>query len=81
MTCLKLGLLGVFEMRGAADRPIAVSAKKSRGLLAILALSPSVPREKLANLLWSERGDAQARSSLRQTLASLRRDLGPVHEF
>jgi TolB-like protein len=80
MTCLKLGLLGVFEMRGAADRPIAVSAKKSRGLLAILALSPSVPREKLANLLWSERGDAQARSSLRQTLASLRRDLGPVHE-
>ncbi len=80
MTCLKLGLLGVFEMRGAADRPIAVSARKSRGLLAVLALSPSVPREKLASLLWSERGDAQARSSLRQALASLRRDLGLAHE-
>ena len=80
MTCLKLGLLGVFEMRGAADRPIAVSAKKGRGLLAVLALSHSVPREKLASLLWSERGDAQARSSLRQALASLRRDLGLAHE-
>jgi TolB-like protein len=80
MISLKLGLLGAFEMRSQSDDPIAITAKKGRGMLAVLALSPSVPREKLANLLWSDRGDAQARSSLRQTLASLRRDLGSTHE-
>jgi TolB-like protein len=79
MASLKLGLLGSFEVRDRADRPVVISAKKSRGLLALLAFSPSIPRERLANLLWSDRGDAQARSSLRQTLASLRKDLGPVH--
>ncbi len=80
MTGLKLGLLGAFEVRGEAGRPLAISAKKGRALLAVLALSPPVTREKLANLLWSDRGDAQSRSSLRQALASLRRDLGPAHE-
>ena len=79
MASLNLGLLGSFEVRDKADQPVAISAKKSRGLLALLAFSPSLPRERLANLLWSDRGDAQARSSLRQTLASLRKDLGPVH--
>ncbi|WP_119272036.1 BTAD domain-containing putative transcriptional regulator [Taklimakanibacter deserti] len=79
MASLKLGLLGSFEVRDRADLPVVISAKKSRGLLALLAFSPSIPRERLANLLWSDRGDAQARSSLRQALASLRKDLGPVY--
>src|SRR5262249_15899767 len=47
-------------------------------LMACLALSPGKPwpREKLMALLWSDRGEEQARASLRQALAELRRALG-----
>ncbi len=63
-----------------ADREIVISARKGRALLAILAISPSgsVSREKLAALLWSDRGEDQARSSLRQTLTVLRKELGAL---
>ena len=49
-----------------------------RALLACLALSPGKPwpREKLMALLWSDRAEEQARASLRQALAELRRALG-----
>lgn len=33
-------------------------------------------RERLCGLLWSDRGEEQARASLRQTLAVLRKELG-----
>ncbi|MGD9537095.1 MAG: BTAD domain-containing putative transcriptional regulator [Alphaproteobacteria bacterium] len=44
----------------------------------MLSLAPngSVPRERLAGMLWSDRGDEQARHSLRQCLLSLRKELG-----
>ncbi len=47
-------------------------------LLAFLALRPGEvqPREKLASLLWSDRGDEQARHSLRDALSGLRNALG-----
>ena len=35
-------------------------------------------RDKLANLLWSDRDDKQARGSLRQTLTVLRKALEPT---
>jgi TolB-like protein len=49
-----------------------------RALVACLALSLGSPwpREKLLALLWSDRGEEQARASLRQALAELRRMLG-----
>ncbi len=49
-------------------------SRKSRALLAYLALSPDrcAGRERLIGLLWSDRGEDQARASLRQTLAELR---------
>lgn len=37
-----------------------------------------MPREYLAGLLWSDRGEIQARSSLRQALVALRRDLSAL---
>ena len=63
-----------------AGREIVISARKDRALLAELAVSPSgsVSREKLAALLWSDRGENQARSSLRQSLTVLRKELGPL---
>ena len=59
-------------------RKLSFRPRKGRALLAILAVSPSgaVSREKLAALLWSDRGEDQARSSLRQTLTVLRKELG-----
>ena len=60
-----------------AGRPVAVVAKKNRALLAALALAPActMPRQRIARLLWSDRDEAQARSSLRQALVALRKDL------
>jgi DNA-binding SARP family transcriptional activator len=47
--------------------------RKTRALIAHLALvGDAVSRERLAGLLWSERGEAQARASLRTALYDLR---------
>lgn len=80
MARLKLELLGGLQVFSASEprRPIAVTAKKVQALLAYLALQPgrAQPRAKVATLLWSESGEAQARASLRQALLVLRRTLG-----
>ena len=77
MASVELRLLGGFEARSAQGRSIDVPAQKNRALLAILALSPDAcqSREKLASLLWSDRGDRQARDSLKHSLTSLRHSL------
>jgi TolB-like protein/Tfp pilus assembly protein PilF len=77
----RLKLLGGFEARRVDGSTIKISAKKSRALLAYLALTGgrTHQRGKLADLLWSDRGDKQARDSLRQALAELRDALADVH--
>jgi DNA-binding SARP family transcriptional activator len=74
MAALRLTLFGGFEARGPRDQAIDVPAQKDRALLALLALSPGakLSREKLASLLWSDRGDRQARDSLKHALSRLR---------
>ena len=81
MTAFKLQLLGGFKAQNEAGLEIVIPARKGRALLAILAVSPSgaASREKLAALLWSDRGEDQARSSLRQTLTVLRKELGATN--
>jgi TolB-like protein/two-component SAPR family response regulator len=58
--------------------PVAIAAKKARALLGYLALreGSEVARGILTELLWGERGEGQARASLRQTLSELKRALG-----
>ncbi len=75
---IRLVLLGSFSLSGADDRAIVIATKKNRALLAILALSPGgqANRERLCGLLRGDRGEDQARSSLRQSLAVLRKELG-----
>ncbi len=74
---LNLALLGQFSAIGPAGTAVTVAAKKNRALLAVLALSPGMTatRERLAGLLWGDRPEEQARSSLRQSLAALRKEL------
>ena len=75
---LRLCLLGRFALCGRDGGDATPAARKVRALLACLALSPGAvwPREKLTALLWSDRGEEQARASLRVALAELRRALG-----
>jgi TolB-like protein/Tfp pilus assembly protein PilF len=79
MAAAELTLLGGFEVR-LAGRVVDLPGQKDRALLAILALSPGAvhSRDKLASLLWGERGDQQARDSLKHGLTRLRQCLQPV---
>ena len=74
---LRMRLLGSFDLRGPGDRPLKVTARKTRALLAFLALQDGAPqtRERLAALLWEDADAELARSSLRQALTALRRAL------
>jgi TolB-like protein/DNA-binding SARP family transcriptional activator len=70
----RLILVGPFRLVAADGTPVAIASRRGRGLLAYLALAPdhAASREKLCGLLWSDRGEAQARASLRQVLLELR---------
>lgn len=70
-----LGGLHLVEVRSGTD--MTPAKRKPRALLAYLSLEKvPVGRERLAALLWGDRGDEQARASLRQTLYELRSPLG-----
>jgi TolB-like protein/Tfp pilus assembly protein PilF len=77
MAHLHLRLLGDFAASGADGAPVFIAARKNRALLALLSLQPSgsLSRERIAALLWSDRGEEQARRSLRQALTVLRSEL------
>jgi len=71
-----LSLLGPVRLVGKAGEDLTPKARKTRAMLAIVALSRSpVSRAKLTELLWGDRGEEQAKASLRQALYELR-DLG-----
>ncbi len=78
MRALQLKLLGQFECSLGSDERITLSTRKAEVLLAFLALAPGLrhPRERLINLLWSDRGEDQARNSLRQALSAMKKALG-----
>jgi DNA-binding SARP family transcriptional activator/Flp pilus assembly protein TadD len=70
----QLRILGGFSLVGPDGGALALPTRKDRLLLAYLALSGGRPqdRSRLAGLLWGDRGETQARDSLRQSLAALR---------
>ena len=75
---LRLTLFGGFSLAGAEGAEVPLKSRKAKALLAYLARSPKMSRsrEEIMALLWSDRGKAQARASLRQALVRLRKDLG-----
>ena len=70
-----LGSMSLFDPTGA---PVDVPLRKARALLAVLALDAGRrhARERLAALLWGDRGDEQSRRSLSQGLFALRQAFG-----
>lgn len=70
---VRLRLIGQMEALTLDDRSVLPPGRKTRALLAIVALSAPRPvlRSRLAELLWSRRLEEQARASLRQEIHRL----------
>ena len=71
----RVNILGRFELRTPDGQEVALGARKSIALLALLAAAPAqrMSRDQVAGLLWENMPDAQARGNLRQLLAATRR--------
>ena len=78
MISLRLTMLGGFQIQDASGTGMDIPSTKAALILACLALRPGEPRtrEKLMALLWSDRGESQARASLRHAGWALRRAVG-----
>ena len=78
---VRLRLIGQMEAWTLTSRNVLPSGRKTRALLAILALSAprAVLRSRLAEMLWSRRPEEQARASLRQEIHRLIEALAPVN--
>jgi DNA-binding SARP family transcriptional activator/Flp pilus assembly protein TadD len=76
---LRLRLFGQMQAEDSSGQRVLPRSRKTRGVLAILALARSKPvlRTRLTGLLWSLRAKEQARASLRQSVHELQRALGP----
>ena len=74
---LSMRLIGPMRMANASGSSVNLRGRKSRAVLAFLALSPgAVPRETLAQHLWSSKHSDQGRSSLRQCVYEIQDALG-----
>lgn len=74
MEPLRLRLFGGFELCHATGEKITISGIKAKLLLAYLSLRPNErpSRDQLMALMWSGRGEEQARGSLRQAIWAIR---------
>lgn len=77
---LRITLLGRMDVRDVTGEALLPRSRKTRAVLAILAMEAPAPvnRNRLAELLWSRRGEEQARGSLRQALHELQESLGSI---
>jgi TolB-like protein/DNA-binding SARP family transcriptional activator/Tfp pilus assembly protein PilF len=68
-----LSLLGPLRLLDKTGEDLTPKARKTRAVLAIVALAKGpVPRPRLTDLLWGDRGEDQAKASLRQSLYELK---------
>ncbi len=77
MSALTLQMSGPLRIETAGGAPVPGLSRRGQALLACLAMQPAhrAERAMLADLLWSDRSEDQARASLRQELSVLRRTL------
>lgn len=80
VVCVRLRLIGQMEAWTVNSESVLPPGRKTRALLAIVALSQPRPvlRSRLAELLWSRRPEEQARASLRQEIHRLLEVLSPT---
>ena len=73
MFCIRL--FGKFEVSDENGTPIAISGAKTQELIAFLALCAEMPptRDRIINLFWGDRFTDQARQSLGQAIAKIRK--------
>lgn len=74
---VQIRVLGDARLNAADGGQVTLTSRRSWGLLAFLVLSGGRPlsRMEVAGLLWPDSGETQARASLRQELAVLRKAL------
>jgi DNA-binding SARP family transcriptional activator/TolB-like protein len=77
---VRLRLIGQMEAWTVTSENVLPSGRKTRALLAAIALSAPRPalRGRLAELLWSRRPEEQARASLRQEIHRMLEVLEPA---
>lgn len=77
MPAFSIKLLNGFQLFTADGKKIGLKIKKARAMLTYLVChaGQSVSRDKLAQLLWPDSQPRQARHSLRQALADLRKKI------
>lgn len=77
MTELQFRFLGRFEV-WSDGRPVAVTARRNRALLAVLAAQPHrvVPLDRLISALWDEDPPRTARSQIHICVSAMRTALG-----
>src|SRR5689334_16710390 len=69
----RVALCGPFRVSDAHSRDLTPRGRKTRALLAhVLLTRGPVRRERLAAMFWGDRGEEQAKASLRQALYELR---------
>jgi DNA-binding SARP family transcriptional activator len=77
---VRIHLLGSLRATTYLGESILPRGRKARAILGYLCLNAgeSVPRGRLASLLWDRMPDHQARNNLRQTLWELSSAMGPL---
>jgi TolB-like protein/Flp pilus assembly protein TadD len=72
---MRIRILGGLEATSPGGEPVRLPTRKTALVLAALVLAgeKGVRRQAVSDAFWADRGEAQARSSLRQALAALRR--------
>ena len=75
---IEICLSGQFAVYAKDGEDITPRGKKATAILALLAECETMKRARpwLQQMLWSDRGDEQARGSLRQTLFEIRQQFG-----
>ena len=76
---LRIRLLGELCLELEGRRLDDIASRRARSLLAWLAYHPGLhSRTRVASVFWPDVLESSARGSLRTTLATLRRELGPA---
>ncbi|WP_205473030.1 AfsR/SARP family transcriptional regulator [Nocardioides sp. SYSU D00038] len=74
----RFAILGPFQVRDPDGRPVTLTGRRPRQLLAVLLLHPNVPlgTSRLVDTIWGETAGAGAGTTLRSHVGAVRRVLG-----